>query len=259
MNEPGKYLFLAGFLVMAVILTVSFGVVYTPPCEDGTAYYKCSTKNPGMFCLSTGLVQDDGTTADGCCVKVGGKIENGECVVRCQDGTKQGQCSTSSEFGQPYYCDVASGKGLVKDTAACSCPSNMESKNGDCVVKQGCIYDNPKCSAGMVCNKISNKCVSICDVGETYDEKTGKCTVPKKTTTTTTTTDNTDTSGSGQQDSTGGANNLNSLIGSGGNEPAATEQTDSTTGTSGSGVKCCTSLVLIGAVVLAGFAYSKKK
>ncbi len=160
-------------LCFLVLLGSAFGISI-PPCEDGTPYYKCSEKNPGYLCLSSGLVFDDRN--DGCCAKVGGKIVNGQCVILCSDGTKHGECSRSNDYGPPYYCNMGN---LEKRIDICSCPENMEKQGNECVLKKGCVYNNPPCKTGQVCNKLSNTCIDLCDSSEVYNETTGKC-VPKK-------------------------------------------------------------------------------
>ncbi|MEM3372663.1 MAG: hypothetical protein QXF76_00400 [Candidatus Anstonellales archaeon] len=158
------------FLALVFFSSINYSI-NIQPCEDGTPYYNCSIKNPGYLCLASGLVFDD--RPNGCCSKLGGTIQSGECIIKCPDGTLHGQCSTSQQYGAPYYCNM--GK-LEKDPNKCPCPENYERKGNDCVLKTGCAYNNPPCQYDQVCNKITNQCIDICDRRtEVYNNKTGKC------------------------------------------------------------------------------------
>lgn len=161
-----------GFLAFVIAFVSVASAAYTPPpCEDGTPYYQCSEKNPGYLCLASGLIFDDRPA--GCCAKSGGTLRGNECVIACPDGTKHGQCSTSNQYGPPYYCNL--GK-LEKNTNLCQCPDNYDKVGNDCELKKGCAYDNPKCVEGQICDKLQNKCVSLCDEQTSvYNKQTGKC------------------------------------------------------------------------------------
>ncbi|MCX8166585.1 MAG: hypothetical protein N3E37_01915 [Candidatus Micrarchaeota archaeon] len=225
---------------------ISFSRVNTPPCNDGTPYYNCSVKNPGYLCLASGLVFDD--RPNGCCSKVGGTIQNGECVIKCPDGTLHGQCSTSEQYGAPYYCNL--GK-LEKDPNKCPCPENYDRKGNDCVLKSGCAYNNPPCRYDQVCNKITNQCIDICDKNtEVYNNRTGKCDpkeVPRN-----------QTQGGTQQQNTNQGNqqtqqqqttNISAILGEVG---TVNQNQGNTSNTKGSTVSCCVpALILLGIALLA--------
>jgi hypothetical protein len=126
----------AFILVFAAALAAFSGTVFaitTGNCADGTAYGKCSTKNPGQYCIgsaSAPTLQPYAAPATSggfyCkCEDVSGYITQGSgadatCVAAKCGNINTYSCDTSNK---PKYCVNGA---LVDNSTACGCPTGKK-------------------------------------------------------------------------------------------------------------------------------------
>lgn len=198
--------FLALAIVSLIVVSgLAFSAVDTAPCSDGTAYGKCSTKNPGNWCTGAPGSHALMPYVTLCpCTVVAGWIQSGTgdaatCIqAKCDDGSTNGNCAVA----KPKVC--VGGSTYADNSSKCGCPAGKRPATGGIFCEfipcnySGEIVDEGLCSAkkGKACqngtmvdaatkcgcpggkSKVGEKCTILCTDG-TVD---GACsaTKPKK-------------------------------------------------------------------------------
>lgn len=195
-----RLLALGILFALAILTSVSFAA--TNPCSDGTAYFKCSAKSPGMVCGPNGLEPYVKLCP---CTSYPGYVQQGEgdtatCVLaKCDDGTASGQCSSTKPkvcMGGSSYADNATkcgcpaGKQIAPDGIFCkSIPCTDQGakvEEGQCSPKNdgkmcvnGALVDKASacpCKPGQTA--VNDKCTILCSDGT--EENKCASTKPKK-------------------------------------------------------------------------------
>ncbi|MFA5021315.1 MAG: hypothetical protein WC517_04635 [Patescibacteria group bacterium] len=254
-------------------------------CADGTQYAKCSTANPGSYCIGSISAPTLQLYVSKCpCEAVSGWVQQGAgddatCVqAKCSDGTLNGQCSAVTK---PKVC--VGGTTYADNATKCGCPAGkrvaaggvfcefIPCTDGDVSVPEGMCSakKQKKCVSGVLVDKASEcgcptgqtlqneSCGVVCSDG-THD---GACSATKpKECTNGYLLDNAVKCGCPEGLNAAGKQCTNSILGStNGADLLGSAGNDSNSGAAGSSNAlscCCLPTALIG--VIGGFAFFRK-
>ena len=182
-------------VIVAAFLNLGYAALSFPNCVDGTTYYSCSTKSPGMRCIGTTSSTSLSRDLTCLCESVPGYITQGtgdsaECVLAKCGSLNSGDCDPNNK---PKMCSMGS---LVDNATKCGCPTGEVASglscsyppcndggttvaNGVCSPKtsgkkciNGALVWNanggasaPACPCASGLTKVGDTCVRLCDDG----------------------------------------------------------------------------------------------
>jgi len=276
------------FASVLAFLALAFSMAHAVTvgsCADGTQYAKCSTANPGSYCIGSISAPTLQLYVSKCpCEAVSGWVQQGAgddatCVqAKCSDGTLNGQCSAVTK---PKVC--VGGTTYADNATKCGCPAGkrvaaggvfcefIPCTDGDVSVPEGMCSakKQKKCVSGVLVDKASEcgcptgqtlqneSCGVVCSDG-THD---GACSATKpKECTNGYLLDNAVKCGCPEGLNAAGKQCTNSILGStNGADLLGSAGNDSNSGAAGSSNAlscCCLPTALIG--VIGGFAFFRK-
>lgn len=142
----------------------------TEACADGTAYFACSTKQPGFACLpdaATGgntlqndivnkiVKNTDGNPKCACKNYPGYTEAGGACVsTTCTDAGQTVQSNACAPT-KPRQCVNGA---LVDNAALCACPDGSQpaADGKTCTKRSGCRWNNPACPENSECKYVES-------------------------------------------------------------------------------------------------------
>ena len=156
----GKFAFV--FAIFALALSMAHAIS-VGTCADGTQYGKCSTVNPGSYCIGSINSPSLQVYVAMCkCEAIAGWQQQGDgdsavCVqAKCADGTLNGQCSAATK---PKVC--VGGTTYADNATKCGCPSGKRIAAGGVFCEFiPCTDDGLAVPEGTCSAKKQKKCVN---------------------------------------------------------------------------------------------------